>query len=312
MRHLTRLPLAVTLAAAVLGPAAAIDPPRPDTVVIRGTAGPSEIVITATRRVAGAIHSLTWDGKEFVDSFDHGRQIQSASNLDCGRPTFPAEVFNPTEAGSRADGTGRTSTSRLLAVEAGGIELRTANRMAFWLRPGEKSDGHPARNSGPLSDHVVRKRVRVGYKGFAHAVDYHVTFTVPPGERHTAAQFEAVTGYMPAAFGTFLRFDRADNTLKPLTDGPGEQADPVVLSTADGRHAMGVFSPDQPSTGFEKAGYGRWRFTAEKVVKWNCVFRVRDPNGVAAGDYAYRCFVVVGTRQNCADTLAGLHAAFGK
>ena len=71
---------------------------------IRAKAGDSEIVVTTTARVAGAIHSLTWGGKEFVDSFDHGRQIQSASNFDAGGPFVP-EVFNPTEAGSLADGT---------------------------------------------------------------------------------------------------------------------------------------------------------------------------------------------------------------
>jgi hypothetical protein len=313
MRFLVRLPL---LAAAVLAPglAPAVDPPRfrPDEVVIRGRAGPSDVVVTATARVAGAIHSLTWNGKEFVDSTDHGRQIQSASNLDCGLPTMPPEVFNPTEAGSRADGAGRTTTSRLLAVGAKGNELRTVTRMAFWLRPGETSGGHPARNTTPLSDHLVSKHVRVGYKGLAHAIEYAVTFTLPKGERHTLAQFEAVTGYMPPEFGTFLRFDRGEKRLKPLSDGPGEQADPVVLSTADGRYAMGVFSPDQPSPGYPAAGYGRFRFAVERVVKWNCVFRVRAAAGLAAGEYTYRCFLVVGTRKNCEDTLAGLYAEFGK
>ena len=47
--------------------------------VIRAPAHGSEIVITTTPRLAGAIHSLTWNGKEFIDSFDHGRQMQSAA-----------------------------------------------------------------------------------------------------------------------------------------------------------------------------------------------------------------------------------------
>ena len=272
---------------------------------IRAKAGPSDIVITTTNRVAGAIHSLTWNGKEFVDSADHGRQIQSASNFDGGK-TFIPEVFNPTEAGSMSDGAGAKSSSQLLFQKAAGNELVSANQMAFWLRPGEKSAGHPARNVMPLSDHVVSKRVKIGHKDLAHAIEYDVTFTVPPGERHTFAQFEAVTGYMPPEFSVFLRFDRTDGQLKPLTDGPGEQADPVVLSTKDGGHAMGVYSPDQPSKGFAGAGYGRFRFAAEKVVKWNCVFRTRDATGIAAGDYKFRCVVVVGSAKNCEDTLRAL------
>ncbi len=84
---------------------------------IRARAGKSEIVITTTSRVAGAIHSLTWNGREMIDSFDHGRQLQSAANFDLGS-RFTPETFNPTEAGSSADGRGPTSTSRLLRIAA--------------------------------------------------------------------------------------------------------------------------------------------------------------------------------------------------
>jgi hypothetical protein len=95
--------------------------------VIRAPAGGSEIVITTTSRVAGAIDSLTWDGREFIDSHDHGRQMQSASNLDLGGGFFN-ECFNPTEAGSMHDGAGPTSTSRLLWISASGRDLATVSR----------------------------------------------------------------------------------------------------------------------------------------------------------------------------------------
>ena len=81
--------------------------------VIRGKTGRSEIRITTTSRLAGAIHSLTWNGREFIDSFDHGRQLQSACSFNLGQKEFHAECFNPTEAGSRSDGRGGISTSRL-------------------------------------------------------------------------------------------------------------------------------------------------------------------------------------------------------
>jgi hypothetical protein len=66
------------------------------------------------------------------------------------------------------------------------------------LAPGEESSGRPAFNDSVLSRHIVSKRVRIGYKQLANVIDYEVTFTVPEGERHTYAQFEALTGYMPA------------------------------------------------------------------------------------------------------------------
>jgi len=281
--------------------------------VIQGKAGSSEIVITTTQRLAGAIHSLKWNGKEFIDSVDHGRQLQSAASFDCALgKEFWAECFNPTEAGSRADGIGDKSSSKLLSLRADGRELRTTTQMAFWLAPGEKSSGRPALNDKVLSDYVVSKHVRIGYKKLAHVIDYAVTFQMPKGEHHHYAQFEALTGYMPAEFDRFWKFLPHTGKLEPLDDGPGEQGFPVVLANQSGTHAMGIFSPDQPSLGYEKAGYGRFRFKEEKVVKWNCVFRIRDAKSIAAGEYRYRLFVAVGTLEDVRQSMAALVAEFAK
>jgi hypothetical protein len=289
--------------------AAEASPPPDGNAVIRAKAGPSEIVITTTNRVAGAIHSLTWNGKEFLDSTDHGRQLQSASNLDCGQ-TIHDETYNPTEAGSRADGAGPTSSSKLLRIHAEGAELTTMVRMAFWLRPGERSGEHRARNDKVLSDHLLAKRVHIGHKALPHAIEYEVTFTLPQGEKHTYAVFEALTGYMPEEFNRFWKYDAARGELKPMEKGRGEQSAPVVLATARGSHAMGVYAPEQPSPGFGKIGYGRFRFAAEKVNKWNCVFRLRDAKGIKPGEYRFRMFVVAGNLDDVRTTLQALHEEY--
>ena len=159
--------------------------------VIRGPAGGSEIVITTTPRLAGAIHSLTWNGKEFIDSADHGRQLQSASNLDANIQPIAAETYNPTEAGSMNDGAGDTTSGQLLHLVAGPSFLQTTSRMAFWLAPGGKSAGNPARNTTVLSNHVLTKRVTIGHPGLPQVIPYQVTFSLPLGEHHTEAVFEA-------------------------------------------------------------------------------------------------------------------------
>jgi len=275
--------------------------------VIRQKAGSSEIVITTTDRLAGAIDSLTWNGKEFIDSHDHGRQLQSAASFDCGVPgDFWAECYNPTEAGSRKDGLGGTSSSKLLRYSADRAELRTLTQMAFWLVPGEKSSGRPALNTAVLSQHLVAKCVHIGHNDLPNVIKYEVTFTIPDSEHHTYAQFEALTGYMPFEFSRFCKFMPKTGNLEALDDGPGEQNYPVVLATESGSHAMGIFSPDQPSRGYEQAGYGRFHFEAAKVVKWNCVFRVRNAMGVPAGEYRYRMFVAVGSLEDVRQSLDSL------
>jgi hypothetical protein len=278
---------------------------------IQGKAGSSEIVITTTDRLAGAIHSLTWNGKEFIDSTDHGRQLQSASSFDAkSGKEFWAECYNPTEAGSRLDGTGEKSSSKLLKLKADGAELTSTTQMAFWLAPSEKSADRPALNNKVLSDHLISKNVRIGYKKLAHVIEYEVTYTLPKDESHTYAQFEALTRYMPPEFLRFHKLLPESGELKELDDGPGEQECPVVFATENGKHAMGVFSPDQPSKGYEKAGYGRFRFKEEKVVKWNCVFRRKEPKGIPSGEHLFRVYVAVGTIDDVRMALTALVEEF--
>ena len=269
--------------------------------VIRGRTSDSEIVITTTSRLAGAIHSLKWRGKEFIDSTDHGRQLQSAANFDHGTP-IAAETYNPTEAGSRQDGAGPTSSSRLLSLTANGNRLTSNCQMAFWLAPGETSGSNLAKNSAVLSHWFLYKEVTIGALGRPQLIEYRVTFAGHPDEQNNEAVFESLTGYMPAEFSSFYRFDAKSAKLEPLSDGPGEQPDPVVLSTPDGDFAMGIYSPEKA-----RKGYGRWRFGPEKVVKWNCVFRVQQPQKGAW--FSYLHYVAVGTREQVAETLKWLSSS---
>jgi hypothetical protein len=307
MRMKARSGLIVLFGTLALVPMTAIHAEVPSgNATIRGKAGPSEIVLTTTARLAGAIHSLRWNGREFIDSFDHGRQLQSASNLDCGTP-ITNETFNPTEAGSRRDSRGDTSSSRLLHWRVGPNSLQTLTQMAFWLSPGEKSGPNLAKNTAILSDHLLTKRVGIGYKDLPHVITYDVVFSLPMDERHTHAVFEALTGYMPPAFREFRQFSPQTGELEPLSDGPGEGPLPVVFAVAGGTHAMGIYARPQPMPGAAGPTYGRFRFRAEKVVKWNCVFRVTNNSGISPGEYAFHMFVIVGDLTTVRDSLRALH-----
>lgn len=276
---------------------------------LTGVVGGKPLVIRTTTRLAGAIDSVRWDGVEFIDSHDHGRQLQSAVNADVDG-VFHAECYNPTEAGSVVDALGPKSTSRLEFLEVKDGVLTTRTRMAFWLAPGMKSHGYPAQNTELLSGHVLGKQVRIGRPGMDHVLDYQVTFTVPADRPHRFLQFEALTGYMPATFSDALSFDAKTGALTPRARRNGETKEPVVLSTPSGSHAMGVFTPDRPAAGQPAPGYGSFDFPGSKVVKWNCVFRVRQPEPIPAGDHAFRLFVVIGTREDCRRTLVALDREF--
>jgi hypothetical protein len=162
---------------------------------------------------------------------------------------------------------------------------------------GSHPDFRRARNETVRSSDTLIKRVTIG----KDAVSYDITFVTT--EDHQSATFEALTAYMPPEFSEFLAFDPATRALVPLTDGPGEQSRPVVLSTPDHNFAMGIFS--------RKAGYGRWRFLNNpkvpnwNTVKWNAVYR---ESPAPRGRYHYQCTVAVGTLEDVRRTLERLHS----
>jgi len=299
------LPWGMVAAASLVNLSAQKVPPSGD-AVITSPEGGGGITIRTTSRLAGAIHSLTWNGKEFIDSHDHGRQLQSAINLDVADRMRP-ETFNPTEAGSMNDGAGPTSTSRLLDLSTTQNSLKTRAQMAFWLAPGQKSGGHPARNKVLLSDHILEKEVTIGYEKMSRVIVHDLTFHLPPNEKHRYAQFETLTGYLPPEFARFWALNPATGKLMPLRDGPGEQKHPVVLSTHSGSHAMGCVTPNAPmGKGWSGPGYGRFRFKAAKVVKWNTVFRLKNPKRIPPGAYSFRTFVIVGDLESVREDMVQL------
>ena len=198
------------------------EPPNPNSLgkgQIQGDVHGRRLIITTTSRVAGAVDSMRYQGVEFIDSHDHGRQMQSAASFDCSRddPFWP-ERFNPTEAGSRSDGLGPSSTSRLLSFEAKDKTIQTKNQMAFWLPPGEQSFGRPGLNTTRISNHLLEKRIQIGCSVSPNAIQVDVAFEMPRDEKHRLAQFEVLTGYMPVHFQRFWRWDAGNRSFDSLDD----------------------------------------------------------------------------------------------
>lgn len=255
------------------------------------------LTITTTSRLAGAVHSIRWKDKEFIDSADHGRQLQSACSFDAmSDEPFWAERYNPTEAGSRRDGAGDRSTSRLLGIEATNNVLRTSTQMAYWLNPGERSEGRLALNDTSCSEHILHKRIELGAYKDPHIIRVENTFEWPQSQQHRFAQFEVLTGYMPSEFSDFWRVSSQDGRLLRLDDGPGEQSDPVILATPDSNFAIGAIAVANSDWIDSGPGYGRFRFVKEGVVKWNVVFRHRQLPRLTQRQASFRVLVTVGNR----------------
>ncbi len=230
-----------------------------------------QITLSACKNHAGAICSLKWHGKEFIDDYDHGRLLQSASSFN-----NLGEGFNPTEGGGGSED--RYSALIGIRKSPDNLSLSTSTQMAYW---------NPVDNS-KLSNHVLHKRVTLGYKGMPNVIQYSVQYDIPSDRTYKYGVFEALTGYMPKDFNHFWTYQ--SGTVKPYHVTPNtftEQDKPIIASTADGQYAMGVWSPDLPQRGI---GYGAFLLNFD-VPKWNAVFREGNPRG----SKHYRMFVFVGS-----------------
>lgn len=283
----------VAVSAAIFSvPAAA----QPD-VSITGSVSGSPITVTASGgRFAGAISSLTFRGVQYVDIADHGREIQSALQLD-----GLGECLNPTEAGTKADGTKLSSSSVLQAISNTNNVLQTQTRAAYWLAPGEyygkpcspSTSVSSAQNSTVLSDYVISRSTSFDAAS-PNLIRADTTFSFP--ENRSSASIEALTGYLPASFNTWLSYDRASRTLVKLTNTSANQqtTSPVIVAQSNGQHAMGVISPGISASNPNGAYFAYFTFGgSQPTSKWSCVY---GQNGISAGTQStYSCLMAVGT-----------------
>ena len=255
------------------------------------TIGNNTMTLKTCSHDAGAICSLIYNGKQFLNDYDHGRQLQSASSFD-----GLGESFNPTEAGSYNDGLNPSpSSSKLLsASKIGNDTLMTYTQMAYWYK---------LRNQA-LSNHKLIKIVKLGFEGHPEIIEYTTIFQLPDNEYHSKATFEVLTAYLDNSFTTFYVLDN-NNVMQWLSPTPiGEQNLPIMATTSDQLYAMGFFSPGTPQPEYPAAGYGRWKF--EDTTKINNVYRISKPSGT----YSFKTYVVVGSYSEVRDGLIFLKNRF--
>lgn len=277
-----------------------------ENAVISAPVFDSTLTIKTSASLAGAIGSITWKGKEFINADDHGRELQSASSFN-----GLGECFNPNEAGSKYDGHGSGSTSRLLSIKATGNQLSTTAQLAYWRNcikdnPADPRANDPlARSATGLSKHKLSKKVTIGAFGMSNVIDYRVTYHVP--ENYQKSVFEIATAYMPTeTVSKFYGYNPEKKTLHTLSNGPQGQKLPIIFSSSDNEYAMGIYSPDirmKDSAAFGDRGYYD-RYRSDRVVKWNA-YIVR--NETPAGDYTFQSYVIVGSRDQVIQSIDTLY-----
>lgn len=303
--------LLVLLLGCQAGSSVSADTADKDVSIMSQFKGEAITLTVSPEHYAGAVRSLRYRGVEYIEVSDHGRQMQSALQLD-----GLGECFNPTEAGSKADARKSTTSSKITGLVAGAGEMVTRTKAAFWLAPGEhylppssdyegycsgpaegrKNGARQARNKTILSDFVVEKKLRFDTE-IPNLLTVDTTWTMPSA--HASANIEALTAYLPRSFGIFLVYDPQTKNLTGVSASDIDSdrqhtTKAVIISRLGGREAMGAFAPaimENPALGY--MSFFDFPNADAPTTKWACLFyREKIKAGIP---YTEKCNVAIGT-----------------
>jgi alpha-tubulin suppressor-like RCC1 family protein len=289
------------------------------------------ISISTSSQFAGAVSSIKWANKEFINNWDHGRQLspnyQFFNRFIC---------YNPYETGSLEDGNSPTSTSKLLSLTASGNRLESTTQMAWYYKTFDQNPkpqdycGDPSQwlpvtpYTTPLSNYQVHKTVTIGYAGIPNVIEYLAEVFIPEPVLKGINNPTAVLNY---DFASVRSYDVVSKDYRKILISGGEDDRIKVVSTADGNYAMGWYSPEllQP---YGAPGSVNWWF----VVPPNPFYP--DPNNPNQPDPNFACvhvgsinrydsfngpgwypqdraYLVIGSLDQVKTSLGNLHLKFG-
>lgn len=283
------------------------------------------VTIQSNRVAGGAVWTWSWNGAQFVNHDDYGREMQSdvlvANN-------------NPDEAGAIADQSVPTQDkhgSPLLSASNNG---NTQSTRAIPLEFDPVGRGYTSNHDQPViyKDVVIGKDVTLNYNGMGPVAKYTTYLSMPSAVVN--AQVEIPATYMPSGhssgqFETFYTYDAVTDTFAPPTQpltacderqvnvdstpplyGSGYRG--VVISDDSGTHAMGVYG-----VGITQGGsvsyMTLWDLTGPgcgfDVTKFAAVY---GPATIPAGVSTYTTYIVTGTKDQVHSLMHQLYLAGAK
>ena len=293
-----------------------------------------QLSVSISSKFAGAISSIKWGDKEFINDWDHGRQLQMNAqffNRAC--------CYNPYEGGSFEDGKGPTSTSKVLSLTASGNRLETTTQMAwnekeFNLHPtAADSCADPAQwlpvtpYTSPLSNYKIHKTVTIGFASIPNVIEILYELLVPEPVLKGSNNPTAVVNY---DFSSMRSWDVVSKDYRNVRALAGVDDRIKVVSTPDGSQAMAWYAPELLQPYHSDVGVVNWWFVAPPTMAYPdpkdptkpdpnfaCVhFGAADRYDSLNGSlnnpgHSYdRAYLVVGNLDQVKQGLAQVHAQF--
>lgn len=279
----------------------------------------------------GTFWSWIWNGVQFVNTTDYGREIQSDLFCDAssgcvsgwghGDPGVPSSQ-NPNEAGddaALANNPDAAHGSPLASYSVGTNEIKTSTVPLDW-NPSGSTESPPLQQwqSYLYNTTLISKDVQFGWGGMSGVARYTTTFHVPSYLSATAS--ELPTGYLQPNFNTYFTEDAATNTLSgpltipicpstysPLSFQPGSGYGGVIISTSNQQTAMGVYGR-LTTVGGPVDHFEMWDWSHNNCPSQTSKWSVVRYGSMNAGDNSFTTFVITGSVSQVRSWMAQLYA----
>jgi alpha-tubulin suppressor-like RCC1 family protein len=245
------------------------------------------ISVSTSNQFGGAISSIKWRDKEFINNWDHGRQLGENAqffNRFC--------CYNPYETGSFEDAKGPTSTSKVLSLTASGNRLEATTQMCWnfkvWNEKPVGADfcGDPSKwlpvtpYTSPLSNYKLHKTVTIGFAGIPNVIEILNELLVPEPVLKGSNNPTAVVNY---EFSSLRSWDVVSKDFRNVRALAGVDDRIKVVSTADGNYAMAWYAPELLQPYHADVGVVNWWLVVPPTMGYP------DPNDPTKPDPNYAC-----------------------
>lgn len=167
------------------------------------------VTISSNKVAGGALWSWNWNGVEFVNHSDYGREIQGALDWTDG-----TGLHNPTEAGSTystSSDPGNNQGSPLYAASNSGNIQTTLAVPLEWLP--QNFGGGPT-NPIIYSDVLLGKEITLNYNSMGPVAKYVTKLTL--GSSVTSANLQAPAAFLSSTLSRYYTFDAQSQTLTEI------------------------------------------------------------------------------------------------
>lgn len=264
------------------------------------------VTIGSNSVAGGSLWSWVWNGIEFVDHLDFGREIQAAVFWGSG-----TTQQNPTEAGSKYTGpavaNGNSQGAPVIQNSNSG-NTQSTRSIPLEFQP-ELWSGGPDTPVAFL-DMVMGKDITLNYNSMGPVAKYDSIVNF--GSSVSSAEINIIAGYMPTSFSRFYTYDAPTQTLTEVFPGSTCEAGKVVfqpsygaliIANSNGTAAMGVYGKGTAVGGHDNE---MALYKCSNTNSWQ-FFDTRQ--NYTAGNHTYTHFITTDTLTNVVANVRTLYMA---